>query len=390
MTEKITLNLIASTYPSNYDNYSDNDNDTKILSEDEEQTFMDILNEYSYVPLSVIIFVMIISNLFVIFALFTHHSLKQPHNYLIASLAFSDLSLGIFVLPIDVVYGIKGYWFFNHIICRLWRTADVTICTASILSILAIAYDRYSLVSNPAAYIQKRTTKRICFIIGIVWGISIIISILPLLWLENFGLVENKCELCDDIYFIIISAFVTFYIPMIAILYLYYKIYKSLKTRNDNRRSLLNFPQNLSSPPLAKDAKRFTFFRQVEDEESLDCSFSMDKIPNQENIIQNVAETKQKFYMKKERRAIFTLGVVIITFIICWFPFFVIYTFQLGKENIFLSRFIIWLGYMNSFLNPFIYAASNSDFKKAFISIIHKMLNAIRNQFEKNEQILKD
>ena len=50
--------------------------------------------------------------------------------------------VAITVLPLNVAYSVLGKWIFGSITCKIWLTADVLCCTASILNLCAIALDR--------------------------------------------------------------------------------------------------------------------------------------------------------------------------------------------------------------------------------------------------------
>ena len=60
--------------------------------------------------------------------------------------------VAITVLPLNVAYSVLGKWVFGSITCKIWLTADVLCCTASILNLCAIALDR-SVVGITSIYI---------------------------------------------------------------------------------------------------------------------------------------------------------------------------------------------------------------------------------------------
>lgn len=72
------------------------------------------------------------------------------------------------------------------------------------------------------------------------------------------------------------------------------------------------------------------------------------------------------------------------SFIACWLPFFIHYIARpfVDKDSIWmnqiLEQFLLWLGWMNSAINPFIYAFYNGDFRIAFFRLTFKI--CYRNQ----------
>ena len=90
-----------------------------------------------------IICVIVVGNLLVILSIFTHKPLRQVQNLFVVSLASSDVTVGLFVTPFNVIYHLDGKnWMFGIISCKLWLTFDVLCCTSSILNLCAIAIDR--------------------------------------------------------------------------------------------------------------------------------------------------------------------------------------------------------------------------------------------------------
>ena len=76
-----------------------------------------------------------------------------------------------------------------------------------------------------------------------------------------------------------------------------------------------------------------------------------------------------------DTKAIRTLGIVMGVFCACWLPFFIMYVVSAFcpitcELPYFWVSGITWLGYLNSSLNPFIYAFTNKEFKMAFRKIL--------------------
>ncbi|CAH1784680.1 unnamed protein product [Owenia fusiformis] len=96
-------------------------------------------------------------------------------------------------------------------------------------------------------------------------------------------------------------------------------------------------------------------------------------ITHQRKNSQNDAERQRKRIARaKERRAILVLGIIMGSFIFCWFPFFTTYLIctlmHIPPPGIF--KVFFWAGYFNSALNPITYTVFNKDFRNAFKKIL--------------------
>lgn len=70
----------------------------------------------------VVVFIMasiIIGNLLVIVAIFSEYTLQCVQNWFVASLAVSDLMLGIVVMPFSLSQEVVGYWLFGGFWCQV-------------------------------------------------------------------------------------------------------------------------------------------------------------------------------------------------------------------------------------------------------------------------------
>ncbi|XP_067443024.1 histamine H1 receptor [Thunnus thynnus] len=82
----------------------------------------------------------------------------------------------------------------------------------------------------------------------------------------------------------------------------------------------------------------------------------------------------QSLRIHKEHKAAKQLGFIIAAFMLCWIPYFIAFmVMAFCKDCVHhdLHMFTIWLGYINSTLNPFIYPLCNGNFKRIFKNILH-------------------
>ncbi|XP_054165234.1 muscarinic acetylcholine receptor M1-like [Oppia nitens] len=206
----------------------------------------------------------------VVHAIRTERKLHTVSNMFIMSLAIADLTVGLIVMPISSVYVLLGDWTLGLVVCQLWLVIDYTASTASIFNLLILSLDRYWSIRSPLKYLCKRTKKRALGMIGIVWLISILWVIPIIGWhlVYSNGVrkhPDNVCEteFSDSILFKLTTSAVNFFIPMILMVVIYYKIFCEIKRRGkiDIGRSLsvscADHSTTLSRSSLRKQRKLF-------------------------------------------------------------------------------------------------------------------------------------
>lgn len=254
----------------------------------------------------------IIGNVFVIAAIYREKSLQNVANYLIVSLACADLMVTIMVMPIAAFIEISYEWTLGSIICDIWTSFDVLCCTASILHLVAIALDRYWAITN-CNYGAKRTGKRIITMIVIIWVIATVMGVSPHL----FGLGSLKesksCHLTDNLTYQLVSTCFAFYLPLIFLCIIYWKIYQSAKFRIRKKQfhKKNNQTGNKKNDENSKKTLSVRNNSLKSKEESKNHSFENEKTSapsNNENSIQNNVLNNKKNEYKQEPYHVISLN----------------------------------------------------------------------------------
>lgn len=112
----------------------------------------------------------ILGNLLVLLSFYIDHNLRQPSNCFIASLAISDLIIGLEGFPMLTVYVLNGErWSLGVITCKIWLALDYSLCLVSILTVLLITVDRFCSVCHAAKYRQSQTMGKVQLSIVLSW-----------------------------------------------------------------------------------------------------------------------------------------------------------------------------------------------------------------------------
>ncbi|KRX23289.1 5-hydroxytryptamine receptor [Trichinella nelsoni] len=387
--------------------------------------------------LAVIVATTVVGNALVIIAILTERSLQRVQYYLILSLAVADELVGTVVSPLAFHYDMTNRWTLGLLMCDFWIFFDVLSCSASILNLVVIALDRYWSVSD-VAYVQRRNRSRIMAMIALVWLTALLISIPPVFgWKDSrFAdrvLHQHVCLISQDLTYQIFSTVAAFYAPLFLLMLLYWRIYVVAKKRIQREKKRKSTPGFITSSVVTTETETCLLDRSamaLKGEESCtavppappersystvtvlqNCKKAAKK-PNQtrrktipeiffKTTTTTTNDNRQKSSPKREARAARTLAVVTGTFVLCWLPFFVLALYRpiacpssdetdhsTSRCSIspLLESVFLWLGYVNSALNPIIYTVFSPDFAKAFKRILSKvffvrnfMPNPIRN-----------
>ncbi|XP_013115394.2 5-hydroxytryptamine receptor 2B isoform X2 [Stomoxys calcitrans] len=205
----------------------------------------DVVVLLKMITMSVVLGLMILIT--IIAAIILERNLQNVANYLVVSLAVADLFVACLVMPLGAVYEISEGWILGPELCDIWTSCDVLCCTASILHLVAIATDRYWTVTD-IDYHNLRTPRRIFCMIFTVWFFAVIVSLAPQFGWKDPEYMERieqqKCMVSQDVIYQIFATCCSFYVPLLMILVLYWKIYKIARKRIQRRTKRLHYSQS--------------------------------------------------------------------------------------------------------------------------------------------------
>ncbi|CAM4608455.1 adenosine receptor A3 [Lepidochelys kempii] len=269
-----------------------------------------------------------LGNILVIWVVKLNPAFQTNTFYLIVSLALADIAVGILVMPLAIVVSLGVVIHFYS--CLFMCCLLVVFTNASILSLLAIAIDRYLRVKLPTRYRIITTKRRIWVALGICWLLSLLTGFVPMFgWNQRTNTKrasELKCKFTSVMrmdYMVYFSFFAWILIPMILMCALYIEIFYIIRTK-------------LSQSATNMNAARV-------------------------------------FY-GKEFKAAKSLALVLFLFAICWLPLSILNCIlyfcpkcHIPSPLLYVS---ILLSHSNSVMNPIVYACKIKKFKDTYILIL--------------------
>lgn len=247
-----------------------------------------VLNDFKFCFLFFLFSLIIIYTICINFVVFVSILMDRLRNRLdicFISNAFSDLLIGLFVLPVLAAYSLFGFIPLNESTCSTWIIFELTINTTSMLHFTYISYDRYLSVLKPVKY-SSNNRHTITYIILIMLYVVSALCWLPLIvFLKSknftkqnmFSLTElnqtnrNKTEVYNCRFelmpsIIVPHSVIIFYVPMILIFAFYSKTIRMLNSKIARRASYstpTSVRQNFSSSDDYSEDSKFSSFKKM-------------------------------------------------------------------------------------------------------------------------------
>ena len=282
--------------------------------------------------LCLIMLVAIVGNFLVIAVVYRRRELRRTETHIfIVNLSLTDIFVALLCMPFSMITAVTREWIFGNVMCQLNGFLNVFFLLTSILTLTAISIHKYIGVVQPT----KRkifTRKRTIMAVAWVWVQALMTALTPILGWNEYEHIpgrtqcsvkvprDNEVGELTNCLFIIICGFV---IPLGIMNFSYLKIFRTVKIHTKRVKS---------------------------------HSFSDD----------------QKSAFLNERRITVTLFIILAAFLACWSPFSVltIYATLAGHElSQHFSVAAYWLGFLNSAMNPLIYALRTKEFRQGYRQI---------------------
>ncbi|XP_032242448.2 neuropeptide FF receptor 2 [Nematostella vectensis] len=267
----------------------------------------------------------VLGNLMVILAV-RKPRMKTVTNVLIANLGLADILVSLFNIPTVVTYAHLWHWPFGLVLCKVLSFLQGWTLSASILTLLAIAIDRYWHI---VLFRRRQMKLNEAFKAIIVIWLSSVIVPSPLLIFSktiSFGAGEEKVVFCEEIWpdmtsrqvYTMVVFLVLYLCPLALISWLYVLIAVWL-------RSMPAVPSSLTA--------------------------------NKHQV---------------HKRVIRMLVTVVALFALCWLPYHVVFIYvdygSPSRSDVLVSAILFsqWLVFASSACNPCVYAVMNENYRREF------------------------
>ncbi|XP_076294475.1 octopamine receptor beta-1R isoform X2 [Lasioglossum baleicum] len=321
----------------------------------------------------------VLGNALVIASVRRHRRLRVVTNCYVVSLAAADLLVAMCAMTFNASAELSGgKWLFGRFMCDVWNSLDVYFSTASILHLCCISVDRYYAIVSPLEYTVIMRQGTVGCMLGSAWVLPALISFIPIFmgWYttqEQLDYMVKNPEVCSFVVnrpYAVISSCVSFWIPGLVMIVMYYKIYKeAVRQRKALSRTSSNIVLNSVHHHRSSTRQHHHQQMLLQAAAETDCLDVEDE--SKVEIIISTSIRQQTKSWRAEHKAARTLGIIMGAFLLCWLPFFLWYlTTSLCGEACYCPDTVVtvlfWIGYFNSALNPLIYAYFNRDFREAF------------------------
>lgn len=297
---------------------------TNIPDHEEEDDFVVAFSaENDIFPIAIAILIIAV-NCWVVALVVLKRNLRTATNYILTSLAISDLCTGAIAIPLFLACNIV--WETGVCVASMVAMRFTSIST--VLHILTMTIDRYICIVYALRYLSWVTKRRGFHVIAFIWLVSLFMALIQLVWTDVSGdATDDRSPEEKRIYIIYdIVCFVAFVgIPVVFMAFTYGRILYEVHRQSRNIQQ--------QNTPGWQETQRST---------------------------------------KREWKVAIIFLAMLFVFIVCWAPFYLLRLEQILGNTFFQINLsdvaqilLLWLRFSSSLINPCLYILGKPDFRKA-------------------------
>ncbi|KAL6115540.1 uncharacterized protein ACO6RY_00358 [Pungitius sinensis] len=368
----------------------------------------------------------IVGNFLVCLAVTRNKKLRTVTNYFLVSLAVADTLVGLVAIPCAVLTDL-GRPHHDLPLCLVLLSILMMLTQSSILSLLAVAAERYMAILMPFQYQRVMSPRTAQLALLVTWALGAVSGSVPLMDWKRQPANSNYCIftcVVDMNYMVYFNFFCCLVVPLVAMFVIYGHIFVTVRrqlrriavargaareaggsTGTDDIQSSVTVgtPGGGAVPSTGRQAHDEAAAceggvrAQAEVDSGIGSSVETQTTaastkPGLKNAWAGSArpgsapadpatgepnEAKAALRTRKETRKATSLFLVVFLFMVCWMPIHVINCVLLFcprcKVPMSLTLAAILLSHVNSALNPILYAYRMRSFRYALIGILRGM-----------------
>ncbi|CAL8360548.1 unnamed protein product [Lota lota] len=335
----------------------------------------------------------VLGNMMVMLSISVNRHLQTINNYFLFSLAVADLVIGLVSVNLYTLYLVAGRWPLGPLLCDLWLLLDYVVSNASVMNLLVISLDRYFCVTRPLSYPARRTGAVAGLMIAGAWLLSLLLWAPPILCWQTLAarrpVLAGRCyiQLLASPPLTLGTALLSFYLPAVVMAGLYGRIAAASRSRFHVRPSPRPPARPLDRRLLdsgSSSSPRRTPQDPAGGSGETEESGSEPKPPDAQPWRRSLSRTRSLLarwpgrrrrsgVLSREGKVTHTVLAILLAFIVTWMPYnimAVVATFcrVCVPDTLWATGY--WMCYINSAINPGLYALFNVTFRRSFLRLL--------------------
>ncbi|XP_071170984.1 orexin receptor type 2-like [Mytilus edulis] len=335
-----------------------------------------------YLPVIIYMFVLIFTGLFgnvLVIIVYVRKKMKSSLHYFIINLAVLDLLTVVIGMPTEIADLRYSVMFYAPAACKALRTVESLSTMGSIVTLMAVALDRYNRICKYGKQMTTEKAKRICIVaivIGSVtcWPAAIVFGKktkdvgIP-------GISGVDCSTDDSmkgtkyplVYYGLLFLYFVVCVVFFTIIYTKIVLFIRKQKKKGNISANLYRKKTKESTSLSVE----TSFSDIEKDPTNGKNKQKHKHPV--DCVHQKLEKKNSTHKIQASKTTFMLGIVTVVFVLSFLPFLTVMVIRnivknfedmLSESAEVFYKFCLKSYFINNSVNPIIYSFMNIQFRR--------------------------